>query len=93
MINLDVYKRRDLQNTRAMVVDAISLNMTVDQLLTVIDKELLEVRNAQAEETQPGNNEVSDMVCPECGKMMGTMMTGGLTIRACKSCRYSEVIK
>lgn len=93
MINLDVYKRRDLQNTRAMVIDTINSNMTVDQLLKAIDKELLEVRNSQIEETRYGNNEVSDMVCPECGKVMGTMMTGGLTIRACKSCRYSEMVK
>lgn len=93
MINFDVYKRRDLQNTRAMVVDSIDSNMTVEQLLKAIDKELLEVRNAHTEETRYGNNEVSDMVCPECGKVMGTMMTEGLTIRACKSCRYSEVVK
>ena len=93
MINLDVYKRRDLQNARAMVVDSINSNMTVEQLLKAIDKELLEVRNARIEETRHGNNEVSDMVCPECGMVMGTMMTEGLAIRACKSCRYSEVVK
>lgn len=97
-MNLELYRVKDLHVTQSIVQRAYSENMTIENLLSELDKAVISRRNSAKDiaRSRLVRTKVQIEKCPEC---KGAFLTIYKTkeedelvfIAECKRCRWSEL--
>ncbi len=82
-MNLDSFSGRDLQNFKAFLRDAIKRELSMQQLLTVVENQ---VQNGFS--TTPAAQTMKN-VCPYCSSRL--VKCGKTNDIYCKKCRFSRL--